>query len=313
MKDFAAAVLALGIVGAGLYTWHITESSSEPYFVRTSAVTPLAEVHIFAAGDMLFDREIRTDIEKYGEDYPFVCMDSLIQTADLAVANLEGPITASTSRSVGSAVGSTNNYYFTFPLTTGALLARHHISAVDIGNNHILNFGMNGLASTQKNLTDAGVGYFGGVKDNEAKYTITTHGVPLVFLGYNEFGGSSPEAVAQLIAQEVQSGYRVIVYTHWGDEYIDSSERLRPTATLFAEAGASAVIGSHPHVVLGHEYIDDTLVYYSLGNFIFDQYFDETVDHGLSLILTVPRQGRVTAEEHPVTLIRGGQTCPTQQ
>jgi poly-gamma-glutamate synthesis protein (capsule biosynthesis protein) len=105
----------------------------------------------------------------------------------------------------------------------------------------------------------------------------------------------------------------VIVYSHWGDEYIDSSPRLRPVAKLFAEAGASAVIGSHPHVVLGHEYIGDTLVYYSLGNFIFDQYWDDDVSHGLTLMLHIGKEGRVTAEEHPTVILRDGRTCETVQ
>lgn len=296
----------------GSAVWSIKESPSRPRDTTIPATTAsIAAAQIFVAGDIMLDREIRMDMVRHGDDYPFSCISSLIQSADFAVANLEGPITASSSRSVGSVVGSTDNYYFTFSTTTGALLARQGIGAVNIGNNHILNFGLDGLFSTQKNLSDAGVGYFGGVNGNERIYRTTINGVPVTFLGYNEFGGRTPQAVALEISQEALRGQHVIVYAHWGDEYIDSAQRLRPIAQLFAQAGAGAVIGSHPHVVLSHEYIGDTLVYYSLGNFIFDQYFDDSVDHGLSLILTVPQQGRVTAEEHPVTLKRDGQTCPT--
>lgn len=314
MKKASAATVALGILGVGLFIWNIPAAPREtvPSQPGPSAVVQEPpKARIFAAGDMMFDRQIRTNAEQFGDDYLLTCMDSLIKSADFAVANLEGPITASSSRSVGSAVGSMNNFYFTFPLTTGALLARHGIRAVDLGNNHILNFGYNGLATTKQILSDAGVAYFGGVRGDETISTTIIRDIPVAFLGYNEFGGSKPEEVAQQIAEQTLRGYRVIVYTHWGDEYIDSRERLRPIATLFAQAGAAAVIGSHPHVVLGHEYINDTLVYYSLGNFIFDQYFSEDVHHGLTLILAVPREGRVTAEEHPVTLHRGGQTCPT--
>jgi poly-gamma-glutamate synthesis protein (capsule biosynthesis protein) len=271
------------------------------------------EAHIFAAGDMLFDRRIRQISAQNGSDYPFSCIDSLINTADFAVANLEGPITSNASRSLGSVPGSTDNYYFTFPTSTGVLLNRHHIGAVDLGNNHILNFGYSGLISTQENLSQAGVGYFGGVNENEGVFETNINGIPIVFLGYNEFGGSPVANVVNEIAKEHAAGKVVIVYTHWGDEYIDSSPRLRPVAQLFAEAGANAVIGSHPHVVLGHEYIGDTLVYYSLGNFIFDQYFSNDVDHGMALMLTVTKDGKVTAEEHPTTIGRDGRTCETVQ
>ena len=272
-----------------------------------------ADAHIFAAGDMLFDRKIRQISASEGADYPFSCIDSLIGSADFAVANLEGPITENPSRSLGSVPGSTDNYYFTFPTSTGALLSRHHLGAVDIGNNHILNFGYSGLIFTQENLSQAGVGYFGGVNENEGIFETDINGIPIVFLGYNEFGGSSVANVVNEIAKEHAAGKVVIVYTHWGDEYVDSSPRLRPVAELFAQAGANAVIGSHPHVVLAHEYIGDTLVYYSLGNFIFDQYFSNDVDHGLALMLTVTKGGHVTAQEHPITIGRDGRTCETVQ
>jgi poly-gamma-glutamate synthesis protein (capsule biosynthesis protein) len=274
---------------------------------------PSPEARIFAAGDIMLDRKIRMISMQNGDDYPFSCIDSLVRQADFAVANLEGPVTSHASLSVGSTPGSTENYYFTFPTTTGALLARHGIRAVDIGNNHILNFGYAGLISTQENLSQAGVGYFGGVEGNEGIFETDINGIKISFIGYNEFGGSSVANVVNEIAAEHAAGKVVIVYSHWGDEYIDSSPRLRPVATLFAEAGANAVIGMHPHVVLGHEYIGDTLVYYSLGNFIFDQYFSSDVTHGLTLILTISKDGKVTAEEHPTVINRDGTTCESVQ
>src|SRR6185503_17913788 len=92
------------------------------------------EAHIFAAGDIMLDRQIRLVSDENGGDFVFSCIDPLLKSADFAVANLEGPITGNPSRSLGSVPGSTDNYYFTFPTTTGALLARHHFKAVDIGN-----------------------------------------------------------------------------------------------------------------------------------------------------------------------------------
>ncbi len=289
------------------------EVSSTP-FVPSLLPTPAGtEARIFAGGDMIFDRKIRVVSEARGADYPFSCIDPLIKQADFAVANLEGPITNNASRSVGTAPGSFDNYFFTFPTTTGALLVRHNFRAVGIGNNHILNFGYAGLLSTQVNLSRAGLGFFGGVEGNEGIYESDDNGVPLAFVGYNEFGGGTVAEVANNIKKEHDAGRVVIVYAHWGDEYIDASPRLRPVAELFSQSGAAAIIGMHPHVVLPHEYIGDTLVYYSLGNFIFDQYFSDDVDHGLTLILTVTKDGHVTAEEHPVTLNRDGTTCESVQ
>jgi poly-gamma-glutamate capsule biosynthesis protein CapA/YwtB (metallophosphatase superfamily) len=270
-------------------------------------------VVIFMAGDMFFDRKIRQISEAQGPDFVFSCIDELITRADFAVANLEGPITTHASRSVGSIVGSPDNFVFTFPPHTAATLARHRFRAVGIGNNHITNFGMEGLRSTQEYLSEAGVGFFGGVRGNEAIFEITEKGVDIAFVGYNEFGGSSPKDVANQIALEKSKGKIVIVFAHWGDEYVDASPRLRPIAELFANSGASAVIGAHPHVVLGSEYIGGTLVYYSLGNFIFDKYWNAEVSHGLTLLLTVHKSGIVSVEEHPTQIYRDGRICPVVQ
>jgi poly-gamma-glutamate synthesis protein (capsule biosynthesis protein) len=307
LAAICGAVFLFGEDGRGI------ASSLGHISVTLAADAPPQEVHIFAAGDIMLDRKIRLISAQSGADYPFSCIDSLIKKADFAVANLEGPITANPSRSLGSVPGSTDNYYFTFPTTAGETLKRNGIGAVDLGNNHILNYGYGGLISTQENLSAAGVGYFGGVDGNEGVFETDINGIQIAFLGYNEFGGSTVASVVNKIKEEHDAGKVVIVYTHWGDEYIDSSPRLRPVATLFAEAGASAVIGSHPHVVLGSEYIGDTLVYYSLGNFIFDQYFSPDVTHGLALILTITKDGKVTAEEHPTVINRDGTTCEAVQ
>ena len=321
MKTTLAALGLLIAVCGAVFLFSPQEGSATAALVPAGTVDvtrpifapPIEEAHIFAAGDIMLDRKIRLISEENGADYPFSCIDPLIGRADFAVANLEGPITDNPSRSMGSVPGSTDNYYFTFPTTTGALLLRHGIRAVDIGNNHILNYGYAGLLSTEVNLSQAGVGYFGGVEGNEGIFETDLKGIPISFIGYNEFGGSSVANVANEIAQEHAAGRVVIVYTHWGDEYIDSSPRLRPIAQMFAEAGANAVIGSHPHVVLSHEYIGDTLVYYSLGNFIFDQYFSSDVTHGLALMLSVSKSGKVSAEEHPTVINRDGTTCEAVQ
>lgn len=319
MKTTLAALLALGMLLGGVFLFgadgapaRATLTQAGSILVTLPALEP-GEARFMALGDIMLDRSIRLASEKNGADYPFSCIDGALSRADFVVANLEGPITPNASLSAGSQVGSTANYYFTFPTSTGALLARHNIRAVDIGNNHILNFGYQGLLSTQENLSQAGVGYFGGIDGNEGVFRTEDGGVALSFVGYNEFGGSPAQNVADEIAQERAAGRVVIVYAHWGDEYIDSSPRLRPVATLFAQAGASAVIGMHPHVVLGHEYIGSTLVYYSLGNFIFDQYWNSDVSRGLALTLTVSKDGKATAEEHPVVLNRDGTTCEVVQ
>jgi gamma-polyglutamate biosynthesis protein CapA len=263
---------------------------------------------ILVVGDMFFDRHIRLSQERFGGDWTFSCLGDILHTAEIVVGNLEGPITDKPSVSVGTKPGSVNNFRFTFPTSTAPLLAEHNIRIVNIGNNHIGNFGEEGIAETRSHLERAGIGFFGGLEGDESVYRKEIGGIPFSFVSYNEFGGDSPAIVAERIRAESSAGRKVMVYPHWGDEYVQDVERLRPVATLFAESGATIVIGSHPHVVQRHERIGGAPVYYSLGNFIFDQYFSAEVSAGLALKLRFT-QGEVEIEEIPVSLMRDGRTC----
>ncbi len=286
------------------------EVSSKPLPVSTAEVASTTEpLSVMFVGDMFFDRYIRSQMSRYGADYPFTCIDPLLQSADFVIGNLEGPITTNTSISVGSIPGSAHNYVFTFPTTTAEVLARHNVRAVTLGNNHILNFGRDGVVQTHTYLDTAGVGYFGGVVDDEPIYRVDEHGEHLSFVAYNEFGGASAEAVAQRIYEESLAGRTVIVFAHWGTEYSTSIKNIQPLAILFVESGAKAIIGSHPHVVGQHEVIEQTPVYYSLGNFIFDQYFSADTRRGLAVEMMFDNGTIKNIKEYPLRIERYGQTC----
>ncbi len=152
------------------------------------------------------------------------------------------------------------------------------------------------------------VKYFGGLRGDETVYYTKLGGTELVFISYNQFGGESAKVVAEKIAKESSLGKKVIVYAHWGEEYIPPPESVKNTAKLFAESGAELIVGSHPHVVLETENIGETEVYYSLGNFMFDQYWNEDVTTGLALELNI-KNGRMSITEHKVRLERDGRTC----
>jgi len=276
--------------------------------VPTNVAT--SEAKVLFVGDMNFDRYIRQSVNKRGSDYLFSCIDPLLKDADFVVGNLEGPITSHESISEGTIMGSPENYRFTFPTTTAQLLFQHNIKVVNIGNNHVNDFGSEGISSTRKHLTDAGVSYFGGLAGNTSFYLASDKGIDLSFINYNQFGGDSPEKTAELIASEHTAGRKVVVYAHWGEEYTTPTERVRSIAKLFADNGADLIIGSHPHVIQEYEIIGNTPVYYSLGNFIFDQYFDSSVTKGLAVLLNISDE-RIGVKEYPLTLEKDGRTCPS--
>lgn len=272
------------------------------------------EATILFTGDMMFDRSVRVAGEKYGGDYLLECVDSVLKTPDLVVANLEGPITATTSRSVGSVVDTPDNYTFTFPTGTAKLLARHNIFIVNLGNNHILNFGTEGETETKRWLAEAGVDYFGDTLQQTVAYK-EVQGVPLAFINYNDFTplssiGSASTTREQIVDAKMK-GYLPVVYTHWGTEYrATSTPRVQNLAHSFVDAGAALIIGSHPHVIEEREAYKGVYIYYSLGNFVFDQYFSPEVQQGLLVRATFSKKGVTKVEDIPVTLTPDRRVCP---
>ena len=119
---------------------------------------------ILIVGDMLFDRQIRLVGQERGEDLIFSCIKPFLLQADMVVGNLEGPITELASVSAGSVPESPENYRFTFPTTTAEVLQRHNITGVNLGNNHMGNFGEEGIIKTQEYLRRSGVHFFGGLR-----------------------------------------------------------------------------------------------------------------------------------------------------
>jgi gamma-polyglutamate biosynthesis protein CapA len=296
-------VAALGAFGYALVV-------RAPYASFLQQGPEVSQARVLFVGDLFFDRHIRLMMERHGQDQPFVCLGGFFAAADLAVGNLEGPITAATSVSAGTEPGSPDNFRFTFPPHTARLLERHGVDVVNLGNNHIGNFGAEGIVSTKRYLAEAGVGYFGGLSEEGLVYRTVVREVPLALVSYNEFGGPGVDAVVRAIVAERAAGNLVVVYAHWGDEYVEPPPRVRAAADAFARAGAALIIGSHPHVVLGSEYIGSTLVYWSLGNFIFDQYWEEAVSRGLAVEVVFDEKGIARVTEHPVELLRDGRTCP---
>jgi poly-gamma-glutamate synthesis protein (capsule biosynthesis protein) len=103
---------------------------------------------------------------------------------------------------------------------------------------------------------------------------------------------------------------RLIVYTHWGKEFTDVPEAdIRNLAHQFIDAGADLIIGSHPHVIQSQEEYRGKKIYYSLGNFIFDQFFDPRTQKGL--VVTAEIQAGVDGiklQESAAQMKTSGQT-----
>ncbi len=272
--------------------------------------------NLLFGGDLMFDRHIREKAQARGSyDFILAGLEDILFRADGIIANLEGPVTDFPSRSVGSAVGSTNNYFFTFsPEVVTTMLARWPFF-FNLGNNHMLNFGQDGLDQTYQNIEQSALNYFGYVQPNQALPSYVVHkfnGINVGLVNYNQFVTGGQERVVSDLKTIRPLVEIVIVYAHWGNEYVPENQVQRQLAQEFIDLGADLVVGAHPHVVQGSEVYQGKQIYYSLGNFVFDQYFQPEVQQGL---LVEARLCRNTTEgfgwkftEHPTKILKTGET-----
>ncbi len=270
------------------------------------------KVRLLFGGDLMFDRHIRFKSQQRGSYDPiFSDLKEFFLEYDLVVANLEGPITQNSSLSLGTVPGTPKNFIFTFDLQVAPLLANHNIRLVSLGNNHILNFGREGLLTTREYLTDSGVSFFGFTGDRQNR-TITKeiNGLVLGFVNYNQFLEGGLVAAKEDIASLAGKVDWLILYSHWGNEYQPRAGAvIEKLAREFIDQGVDLIIGSHPHVVQQKEIYQGKTIYYSLGNFVFDQFFQPEVERGIlvELIIDVKTKEAVS-KEWPIKMTREGKT-----
>ncbi len=211
-----------------------------------------------------------------------------LRGADFLVGNLEGPV---------SARGSPNprkRFLFRMPPGTGRSLLDAGFDLVLFANNHAFDYGPLAFADTLRELDEAGLPFVGAGADGSAalarRRLEARGGGPLVFIGFAAYprerlgftteeaaaGPGRPginadeEATIAAVRAAAAAGETVVVLAHGGDEYVPSPPPyLRERYHRFADAGAFLVIGSHPHVLQGVEARGESLIAYSLGNFLF--------------------------------------------
>ncbi|MDI6777680.1 MAG: CapA family protein [Patescibacteria group bacterium] len=277
---------------------------------EASSIQAGEPVKILFVGDMMFDRHIREAVAKYGSgkyNYVLEPMKEKLSEYDLVVGNLEGPITSNKSTSVNTKMGESKNFVFTFDPIVAKVLAENNIKLVNLGNNHILNQGEKGVEQTKKYLDETGVEYFDG---SQSSTLGTENSVKLGFVSYNYSVPDSAETAIEEIKSVKEQSDVVVVCPHWGTEYKtgDPGNSVRALAYRFIDAGADAVIGTHPHVIQASEEYQGKKIYYSLGNFVFDQYFQPETMEGLGVEITINPDRSMEYGELKFEMTKKGQT-----
>jgi len=246
-------------------------------------------VTILALGDVMLGRYVRTLMDSSGNNnYPFELIkgteNRFFSGADVIFGNLEGPIK-------GEGYKSGTSLIFGFHEDTAPLLKSFGFNVVSVANNHTMNQKADGLESTYLNLAANDIDACGSPVNSSDHVVYKTFGdKKTAFVCFNDIETRfDPDSAVGLIEALDPTVDYVIVSIHWGIEYQHTpseSKQITP-AHKFVDAGADLVIGHHPHVVQPFEVYNGVPIIYSLGNFIFDQYwsYDTQEELGMGIVL----------------------------
>ncbi len=217
---------------------------------------------------------------------------SLFRNSDVSIVNLENPVTTS-----GAKTPKTFNFRMD-PRFLQSLKAAG-ISTVSLANNHVFDYGSEGLEDTFCWLDSAGIRYIGAGRNSaeaHTPFTFSKGNQKVAVFGY--YGGREAPAAGRTnggvavrdlrliirdikLAREAGATY-IVVILHWGTEKAempDASQRW--FAHSLIDAGGDAVIGHHPHVLQGVERYRSGVIVYSLGNLVFGGNNRSTYDTGV--------------------------------
>ncbi|MEI7497972.1 MAG: AmmeMemoRadiSam system protein B [Candidatus Falkowbacteria bacterium] len=263
-----------------------TTSHNFYYFYQGNAQTPKFFSGLFF-GDAMLDRNVGTKISRIGMSKllaPIAGEEKrFLMGADVVSFNLEGAVT-----NKGAHYPPSNTNDFAFSPANVIEFKKIGFNYVTIANNHLSDQGQKGIEETKNNLTSIGLP-FSGCADRQVgdcsvisqSYGTTKVGLIGLSMVYGDF---DPDQAKKIVQTTKSANDLVVVNIHWGSEYTHQfSKKQQNIAHALIDAGADVIIGHHPHVVQGIEMYKNKPIFYSLGNFIFDQYFSVDTQESLSV------------------------------
>ena len=215
------------------------------------------------SGKSIFQKEL----EKQKNDVNFIFRNvkTIFETDSLTIGNFEG-VLADNYQVPGNK--KNNEFLFLAPPSYASVLTNNSMEMVTIENNHIGDFGEDGIAATRNAIEKAGVLW--ADSSHAASYEIA--GIRIIMFAYQTLNQPyTSEQLAVMVADEisrVREEYDiVIVYYHWGNE-LDYSPRDNQVTLGRAtvDAGADLVLGSHSHRINPIEHYNGKYIVYSLAN-----------------------------------------------
>jgi len=208
-------------------------------------------------------------------------LQGLFGSSDFNIMNLEGP---AAEKNLQFRIQKTGPHIINDP-EIFPVLKKLNIDLVTLANNHLMDYGPQGLSDTIRNCRQNSINTVGAgicLKEAQAPFIFEKGSVKLAVLNFaeNEWAsasdndpGTNPLNIIENVRQIKRAKETcdlVLVIVHGGHEFYPlPNPQMVSLYRFYAESGASAVIGHHPHCISGYEVFQGTPVFYSLGNFLF--------------------------------------------
>ncbi len=278
MKKFAiilsAILTAMAVIIGGLFAFEYVKSLRSEEQEAEAQVPVIIDDSIYititAAGDCTFGTDVNYagstsfESEMINQNYDYTHFLKLVkpffENDDLTIVNFEGTLSERGAR-------RDKEYAFRGNPEYAKVLTSSSVEAVNLANNHTLDYGEPAFSDTKNTMEQNGVIWFEG-----SNFTITEiKGVKVGLIGSNGLTYAGKTQFPKLIAKMKEEGAELIIASfHWGEEgaYVPNETQIG-LAHSAIDNGADLVLGHHPHVLQGIEKYNGKYIVYSLGNFCF--------------------------------------------
>ncbi|MDQ0254441.1 poly-gamma-glutamate synthesis protein (capsule biosynthesis protein) [Evansella vedderi] len=297
-------------------------------------VPPIPEVsrgddvslRISMVGDIMMGRHVEDAAVRRGEDTSrvFRYVEPYFHSADYVTGNFESPIIDRdlVDDDKLEAAELDKHIHLYAPTGSAEAIQDAGFTTINLANNHLMDYGELGLEQTLAHFANVDVDVVGVGESLEDISDLVVHtvndGFTIATIGLTDvhvYGFSaelygtggvftlSPHQYVPVIREAKENADLVIVHVHWGEEYSPRyNARQADHAQLLADAGADIIVGHHAHVLNPVEIIDETIVLYGLGNFVFDQGWSRTKESTIAE-LNVYEDGRKELSFIPIQII----------
>ena len=286
---FIIFLIGAGILIYGCKTKKVIIESDNQSKISSNSITGQKDEKsnyktILFVGDIMLDRGVEYQMKKNSFLYPFERINEFLEQADIVFGNLEGPINKNPK------YFSDSSLMFSFSSEAIKGLRFGNFNLLCLANNHTLNMEEQGLEETRELLKENNIDFVGDPTSCNQDFSFKKENI--IFLGFNKtFNPNCKDEKIVETIKIIKSGNPkkfLVISIHWGQEYqLNNSSFQQDLAYKMIEAGADLIIGSHPHVIQNIEIYKGKLIFYSLGNFIFDQYFSKETQENLAIKLEI--------------------------